>query len=64
LASVSQVFLRESPKGDQPSLFLTQLKAILGKPLPEHAGHSLGILSILEADDEVISIPDEIHLPT
>jgi len=64
LTLASQVLLGKSPEGEKPSLFLAQLQTIRGQPLPEHTGNALCVSSVLEADDEVISIPDEIHLTT
>lgn len=46
LALMSQVRLCKPPEGDQPSLLLIQLQAILGEPLPEHAGQPLCVLSV------------------
>jgi hypothetical protein len=64
LALASQGFLCKPPEGDQPSLLLIQLQAILGEPLPEHAGQPFCVLTVLEARDEVIGEADEIHLTT
>ena len=53
-ALLSETCFGKSPEGDQPSFLLVQFQPIFRKPLPEHPGHPLSVLPVLEADDEVM----------
>jgi len=64
LALPSETLFGKSPEGNQPCLPLVQFQPIFRKPLPEHPGHPLSVLSILKAGDEIIRVADEIHLST
>jgi len=63
LPLASEVLLGKSPEGDEPGLFLTQLQAVLGKPLPHHPGEALCILWILKTDNEVVGVAEEVNFP-
>lgn len=63
LALPSEICFGESPKGDQPRFLLVQFQTIFRKPLPQHPRHSFSVLAMLKADDEVVRVADEIHLP-
>jgi hypothetical protein len=39
------------------------LQPIFVKPLPEHPSHPLRVFSVLKADEEIVGVADEVHLP-
>jgi len=61
LALPSETLFGKSPEGNQPCLPLVQFQPIFRKPLPEHPGHPLGVLLMLEAGDEVVRVADEVY---
>src|SRR5438874_9273171 len=50
---------RRAPEVEQAGLVRVEGQPVALQPLRQHRQHALGILPVLEADDEVVGVPDE-----